>query len=56
LGEDALFEVLAGLKRDRAAIIYITHFIDEIFAICERVTVMRKRQNGRIGPYRQRHF
>ena len=39
-----LFEVIAGLKRDRAAIIYITHFIDEIFAICERVTVMR---NGR---------
>ncbi len=39
-----LFEVIAALKRDRAAIIYITHFIDEIFAICDRVTVMR---NGR---------
>ena len=39
-----LFEVIAGLKHDQAAIIYITHFIDEIFAICERVTVMR---NGR---------
>jgi ABC-type sugar transport system ATPase subunit len=39
-----LFEVIAGLKRDGAAIIYITHFIDEIFAVCERVTVMR---NGR---------
>jgi ABC-type sugar transport system ATPase subunit len=39
-----LFEVIAALKRDQAAIIYITHFIDEIFAICDRVTVMR---NGR---------
>jgi ABC-type sugar transport system ATPase subunit len=39
-----LFEVIAALKRDRAAIIYITHFIDEIFVVCDRVTVMR---NGR---------
>ena len=36
-----LFEVIAGLKRDGVAVIYITHFIDEIFTVCERVTVMR---------------
>jgi ribose transport system ATP-binding protein len=36
-----LFDVIAGLKRDGVAIIYITHFVDEIFAVCERVTVMR---------------
>ena len=39
-----LFEVIRRLKAEGAAIIYITHFIDEIFEICERVTVMR---NGR---------
>lgn len=36
-----LFDIVQGLKRDNVAIIYITHFVDEIFEICERVTVMR---------------
>ncbi len=36
-----LFEIVQGLKRDGVAIIYITHFVDEIFEICDRVTVMR---------------
>jgi ribose transport system ATP-binding protein len=36
-----LFEVIAGLKRDGVAVVYITHFIEEIFTVCERVTVMR---------------
>jgi ABC-type sugar transport system ATPase subunit len=36
-----LFDIVRGLKRDGVAIIYITHFVDEIFDICERATVMR---------------
>ena len=36
-----LFEVIRALKRDGVAMIYITHFVDEIFNVCERVTVMR---------------
>jgi ribose transport system ATP-binding protein len=36
-----LFQVIRGLKVDGVVIIYITHFLDEIFSICERVTVMR---------------
>src|SRR6202008_2214052 len=36
-----LFRVISGLKAEGVVIIYITHFLDEIFAICERVTVMR---------------
>jgi ABC-type sugar transport system ATPase subunit len=36
-----LFNVVRGLKADGVIIIYITHFLDEIFSICERVTVMR---------------
>jgi ABC-type sugar transport system ATPase subunit len=40
-----LFHVIRKLKAEGAAIIYVTHFIDEILEICERVTVMR---NGRI--------
>ena len=36
-----LFEVIARLKADGAAVIYITHFVDEIFQVCDRYTVMR---------------
>src|SRR5882757_138770 len=36
-----LFEVILSLKRQGAVIIYVTHFLDEIFEICERVTVLR---------------
>jgi ABC-type sugar transport system ATPase subunit len=36
-----LFKVIQGLKAEGVVIIYITHFLDEIFSICERVTLMR---------------
>jgi len=39
-----LFAIIRQLRRDGAVVIYITHFLDEIFHICDRVTVMR---NGR---------
>lgn len=38
---ERLFNVIRGLKSEGTAIIYITHFLDEIFSICEHVTVMR---------------
>jgi ABC-type sugar transport system ATPase subunit len=36
-----LFDVIGTLKAEGTAIVYVTHFLDEIFEICERVTVMR---------------
>jgi ribose transport system ATP-binding protein len=36
-----LFEILRELRRSGLCIILITHFIDELFATCDRVTVMR---------------
>jgi ribose transport system ATP-binding protein len=36
-----LFAVLAELRRDGLCIVFITHFIEELFAVCDRVTVMR---------------
>jgi ABC-type sugar transport system ATPase subunit len=36
-----LFNVIRGLKGSGVVIIYITHFLEEIFSICERVTIMR---------------
>lgn len=45
-----LFDVIRRLKAEGAAIIYVSHFIDEIFEICERVTVMRNGRDVRSGP------
>jgi len=39
-----LFAVIESLKKEGVAIIYITHFLDEIFDICERVEVLRDGQ------------
>ena len=38
------FEVVRALAMDGVAVIFISHFLDEVFTICDRVTVMR---NGR---------
>jgi ABC-type sugar transport system ATPase subunit len=36
-----LFDVIRTLKAEGVTIIYITHFLDEIFSVCERATVLR---------------
>jgi rhamnose transport system ATP-binding protein len=36
-----LFEVVAHLRRQGAGIVYITHRLDEVFALADRVTVLR---------------
>ena len=38
---DTLFETLRGLKARGVSIIFITHRLDEIFMVCDRITVMR---------------
>ncbi|MCX5516601.1 sugar ABC transporter ATP-binding protein [Kaistia algarum] len=40
-----LFEVVANLKRDGLAIVFITHFLDQVFALADRVTILR---NGKL--------
>ena len=40
-----LFEVLTALREKGIAIIYVTHRLDEVFEIADRVTVMR---NGKV--------
>lgn len=39
-----LFEVIGSLKRDGVAVIYISHFMDEIFGLCDRAIVLRDGQ------------
>ena len=41
---DALFQIIHDLKSQGIAVIYISHRMEEIFEICETVTVMRDGQ------------
>jgi simple sugar transport system ATP-binding protein len=44
-----LFGVMRKLKRDGMAIIFITHFLDQVYEIADRITVLR---NGKlVGTY-----
>jgi ABC-type sugar transport system ATPase subunit len=44
-----LFDVISLLKRQGVVIIYITHFLDEIFEICDRITVLRNGATVGVG-------
>ncbi|MBK8023846.1 MAG: sugar ABC transporter ATP-binding protein [Chloroflexi bacterium] len=46
---DRLFAVIARLKTHACAVLYVTHRLDEVFAIADRVTVMR---DGRVVAVR----
>ncbi len=41
----ALLEIIRGLKEKGLGVIFISHRLEEIFAICDRVTVLRDGQN-----------
>lgn len=44
-----LFEVMRDLKKQGLGIIFVSHFLDQIYEICDRVTVLR---NGElVGEY-----
>jgi ABC-type sugar transport system ATPase subunit len=45
----ALFKVIAMLKRRGVAVVYVTHKMDEVFRIADRVTVLR--DGSRVGTY-----
>ena len=38
---DTLFRLIAGLKQRGVSIVYVSHKMNEIFRICDRVTVLR---------------
>ncbi len=39
--KERFFDVLRSLKKEKKTIIYITHFLEETFTICDRVQVLR---------------
>ena len=41
---ESLFKVLRGLRQAGLAILFVTHFLDQVYAISDRITVLR---NGR---------
>ena len=46
---DQLFRVMRQLKNDGLAILFVTHFLDQVYQISDRITVLR---NGRrVGEY-----
>ena len=49
----ALFSIIRGLKARGLAVIYISHRLEEIFAICDRVTVLRDGQLAGELPIKQ---
>ncbi len=54
-GEESalLFDVIARLASTGAAVLYVSHRIDEVFRICDDVTVLRDGKNVSSGPIAQ---
>ncbi len=48
-----LFEVIRQLKREEVSVIFVSHKLDELYAVCDRVTVMRDGQTVRTGAARR---
>jgi monosaccharide-transporting ATPase len=47
---DRLVEVIELLRRQQIAVLYVTHKLDEVFRVCQRVTVLRDGQVVHSGP------
>ena len=46
---ELLFSLMRDLKKRNVGIVFITHFLEQVYAICDRITVLR---NGElIGEY-----
>ncbi len=45
-----LFETIRTLKADGVATIFITHRLDELYAVCDRVTIMRDGRTVAVAP------
>ncbi|MBZ4138592.1 sugar ABC transporter ATP-binding protein, partial [Escherichia fergusonii] len=36
-----LFNVIRQLKQDGVSVVFVSHKLDELYAVCDRVTIMR---------------
>ena len=47
---EKLFKVMNMLKKRGTAIVFVTHFLEQVYAVCDRITVLR---NGHfVGEYK----
>jgi ribose transport system ATP-binding protein len=47
---ETLFSVIRNLKEQGIAVVYVSHRLDELYAVCDRVTVMRDGRVVHTGP------
>ncbi len=46
---EKLFHLMKKLKEDKVGIVFVTHFLEQVYAVCDRITVLR---NGElVGVY-----
>jgi len=45
-----LFETIRRLKAKRVAVVFVSHKLDELYAVCDRVTVMRDGRTVAVSP------
>ncbi len=45
-----LFDVIRRLKEGGAAVVYVSHRFEELYAVCDRVTVLRDGRHGATRP------
>ncbi|CAM3434331.1 MULTISPECIES: sugar ABC transporter ATP-binding protein [Paenibacillus] len=53
---EKLFEVIRSLKNEGVSIVYISHRMEEIFTICDRITVMRDGKSVDTKPIPDTNF
>ena len=47
---ERLLEVVDVLRRDSVAVVYVSHRLEEVFRLCDRVTVLRDGRRVHTGP------
>ncbi|MCX8279854.1 sugar ABC transporter ATP-binding protein [Phyllobacterium sp. 0TCS1.6C] len=48
-----LFEVIRQLKQDGVSVVFVSHKIDELYAVCDRVTIMRDGRTVKTAAMRE---
>ncbi|MXQ10874.1 sugar ABC transporter ATP-binding protein [Microvirga makkahensis] len=50
---EVLFDVIRQLKASGVSVIFVSHKLDELYAVCDRVTVMRDGRTVQVAPMDQ---
>ncbi|MEJ9210554.1 sugar ABC transporter ATP-binding protein [Bacillus smithii] len=51
-----LFQLMESLKKDGVSIVYISHRMEEIFTICDRITIMRDGKTVHTSSIKETNF